>query len=372
MEGSKRKRKSIPVGKSGVCRLSVIVPVFNAENYISRCAASITAQSFSDFELIIVDDGSMDNTRDICLSLAEKDERIKYHALEHGGSYRARLYGAEQAVGEYITFCDADDCYSNSSAFSIIINAFSEYNCTAVQFGYRKKYNHLTRRINSVKKPLLVQGSDFYSHEYPKLLCSTWAESHLTLNIWNKAYHRCLLANLPPSKSADSAFWGDDLVMNLHLLSSNASVLFLPDCLYVYRQSTGGTSSFSMRTMDDLNFIKISQLHFLQHRDDRARLESILFSETASWFFLWVCQAEQRLDDAALTEKIAHILHLPGFIMAHNYYLERSDEDWEAAQLLREANAEQYIINAKRANAEHRRSVKELLYTAMKKAYASI
>ncbi len=89
--------------------VSIIVPVYKVEQYLSRCVDSILAQTFSDFELILVDDGSPDNCGAICDRYAETDPRIKVIHKENGGLASARNAGMDIATGEYLLFCDSDD-----------------------------------------------------------------------------------------------------------------------------------------------------------------------------------------------------------------------------------------------------------------------
>ena len=90
-------------------QISIIVPVYNVEKYIRRCVESILAQTYSAFELILVDDGSSDRCGDICDEYAEKDHRIIVIHQENHGVSAARNVGLEIAKGKYITFCDSDD-----------------------------------------------------------------------------------------------------------------------------------------------------------------------------------------------------------------------------------------------------------------------
>ena len=90
-------------------KLSVIVPVYNTEKYLRDCIDSILAQSFTDFELILVDDGSTDKSGDICDEYAQEDQRVSVIHLRKAGVTAARKYGVEMSSGEYITFVDSDD-----------------------------------------------------------------------------------------------------------------------------------------------------------------------------------------------------------------------------------------------------------------------
>lgn len=89
--------------------LSVIVPVYNSEEYIGSCVESVLEQSYSAFELILVEDGSTDNSLEICEALCRKDVRIRLMKQEHRGVSAARNLGIETAQGKYLFFLDSDD-----------------------------------------------------------------------------------------------------------------------------------------------------------------------------------------------------------------------------------------------------------------------
>ncbi len=89
--------------------ISIIVPVYNVQDYIAECIESILSQDYQDYELIIVDDGSTDASGQICEELKDRDPRIRVYHKENGGLSDARNYGIDRARGEYITFIDSDD-----------------------------------------------------------------------------------------------------------------------------------------------------------------------------------------------------------------------------------------------------------------------
>lgn len=100
-------------------KISVIVPVYNTEQYLSRCIDSILAQTYTDFELLLIDDGSTDSSGAICDEYAQKDSRIKVFHIKNGGANNARLKGIQESHGLYIMFVDSDDTisYNYISAF---------------------------------------------------------------------------------------------------------------------------------------------------------------------------------------------------------------------------------------------------------------
>lgn len=122
--------------KSNSPVISVIVPVYNVEKYLHRCIDSILAQTFTDFELLLIDDGSKDNSGKICDEYAEKDKRIRVFHKENGGVSSARNVGLENAKGDWICFADSDDwmnenwveIFSKHFEADIIIQSFYALN----------------------------------------------------------------------------------------------------------------------------------------------------------------------------------------------------------------------------------------------------
>ena len=102
--------------------VSIIVPIYKVEQYLDRCISSIFAQTYQDYELILVDDGSPDNCGKMCDDYAQKDNRIKVVHKKNGGLADARNAGLEIATGEYILFCDSDD-YVHPQWCEIMLNA---------------------------------------------------------------------------------------------------------------------------------------------------------------------------------------------------------------------------------------------------------
>lgn len=110
-------------------KVSIIVPVYNAESYIEDCVQTILKQSFDDFELLLVDDGSPDKSGEICERLAQEDTRIRVFHNSNGGATSARKYGVEHAKGEWIMFSDADDEIPSNSLDNLVsfINEETEF-----------------------------------------------------------------------------------------------------------------------------------------------------------------------------------------------------------------------------------------------------
>lgn len=329
--------------------LSVVIPIYNAEKFLRRCLDSIRKQSDTDFEVLLIDDGSTDASASICQNYSQNDNRFRYIRKQNGGAYQSRIFGAERACGTYITFCDADDFYLSKDAFACLHEEIVKTKCAVLQFGYVKKYHHLSRKVVSVKVAMDIDENDFLKYEYPKLLCSFWEESRLTTNVWNKVYHRKLFSDFSASDLEEKIFWGDDQILNLQVLSKCDSFRFIPNILYCYRQLSGGTNRFSMQAMKDLDKIKEYQLLYLKTYSgkEKERIKGILFSELAGWFFIYIQQALDYLDEDKLLALIEETLNYPSFVLAREYYMDTREENWEAANLLRKADAHEYIAKAR-------------------------
>ena len=107
--------------------ISIIVPIYNSENYIKKCLDSILAQTYSNLEVILIDDGSTDNSYNICKDYQKKDNRIVLLQQKNAGVSRARNHGLEVAKGEYIGFVDSDD-YIEPEMYEILLNSIIESN----------------------------------------------------------------------------------------------------------------------------------------------------------------------------------------------------------------------------------------------------
>ncbi len=129
MQTEKIQNKSV-----GQPLISVIVPVYNIMEYLPRCVASLQAQTYSNLEILLVDDGSTDGTGKLCDELAEGDERIRVFHKENGGSSSARNLGIANARGEYLGFVDSDD-YVEYNMYEFLADAVCRYGVKAAQTG---------------------------------------------------------------------------------------------------------------------------------------------------------------------------------------------------------------------------------------------
>lgn len=118
-----------------MCKVSVIIPVYNVEKYLKKCIDSVINQTYKNLEIILVDDGSPDNCPAICDGYAKIDNRVKVIHKQNGGQGEARNYGIETAEGEYVLFVDSDD-YIAHDTVEILVNKAKKYDVDMVIFDY--------------------------------------------------------------------------------------------------------------------------------------------------------------------------------------------------------------------------------------------
>ena len=133
--------------------ISVIIPIYNSENLLNDCIASIVNQDFSDWELLLIDDGSTDKSSDIAHQWAKRDNRVKYYRKENGGVSSARNYGLDRVNGEYILFVDSDDLCA-TTLLSALSTAMSKC-CDLALCGIRR-----FRDGDNIEQSPLVSGKD--------------------------------------------------------------------------------------------------------------------------------------------------------------------------------------------------------------------
>ena len=331
---------------------SIIIPIYNAEKFLKRCIDSILSQSFKKYEVLLIDDGSTDHSNELCNQYALADERVKVYRKENGGAFQSRLYATQYARGKYIIFADADDYYLNSTCFEEMYELTKEEKFDLIQFGYYKKYNHMRRAIRSVTQITDVNAKDFYNNDYPILLCNNYGGSRLTDLVWNKIYRKELFDYKFDNEMSLRLFMGEDLVINLCVISDCKNILFTPQIFYVYNDLTGGTTKFRANEMDDLNILKEYQIKYLEkwrnkkYNSNYNKIEQALFDEAAAWFFLFLQQAMDYMNIENIKNMIKNVLEYPAFKKAKKYYIDHPKEKWLAVDLLREGDIEKYIQEA--------------------------
>ena len=203
--------------------ISIIVPVYNAEKHISRCIESIVAQSYTKWELILVDDGSKDNSFSICNKYALNEKRISVIKQVNLGVSSARNNGLKLAEGEFVCFIDSDDSIHNKM-LERLLDAQITVDADVVICGYSKISSE--KNIKYEPEENLIQGSkqisEFIQENYLKwLIGSPWGKLYRNTDKVRKGFD-------------ENISLGEDLKFNVQLYCAVDRISVISDCLYLY------------------------------------------------------------------------------------------------------------------------------------------
>lgn len=214
-------------------KLSIIVPVYNAEKWIGRCLDSITRQTFKNFEVIIINDGSTDGSMNVIEQYCQNDERIKCITTKNQGNAQALNVGLEHVEGDLITFADADD-YIDENMYEAMISALNKSDAEIVESGCRK--------VNTVGRTLTWLGLQNEEIAGRDSCAKHFMKQYNTGNyVWNKIYRKYLFENL---RFPDVSF-SMDYYMNAILHSRIEKKVVIPDIFYNYVIHSGqATNNF--------------------------------------------------------------------------------------------------------------------------------
>ena len=209
-----------------MAEVSIIVPVYQVENYIRQCIDSILAQTFTDFELILVDDGSKDQSGQICDAYAGMDERVKVIHKKNGGLSDARNRGMDQAVGNYFMFVDSDD-YIAPTMVECLYKRILNENADIAICNYRYFFeNDSAKDFSTNIKSMVLPGTEIFYNRKNERNYGIWTVA------WNKLYKRATFGNIRFrfGKYHEDEFWANDIYQ------MGITVVTISECLYYYRQ----------------------------------------------------------------------------------------------------------------------------------------
>ncbi len=201
--------------------ISVVVPVYNVENYVERCINSIIAQTYKNIEIIIVDDGSTDNSGHIVDEISLKDQRIKVIHQENGGLSAARNTGIDKAIGEYLVFVDSDD-YICSEMIEVLFKNMMEYNADVSVCDYFWIREGEDASDNGSNKTICYDKSN--------ILNRINIDARRTVVAWNKIYKSVIFSELryPVGKLQE-----DEFIIH-EVLSKCSRIVYTDRKLYCY------------------------------------------------------------------------------------------------------------------------------------------
>lgn len=217
--------------------VSVIVPVYNVAEYVDSCLKSLLGQTYKDIEIVVVDDGSTDNTPEVCSEMSRRDPRIRVINQPNRGVSAARNKGVSKARGEYVCFVDGDDI-AHPKMVERLVRSLESAHADVACAGYEWFTSHYV----PVDLPLESASCTFSA----QAACSELLYQRIPNGPVAKLFPRVVLADVP---FLESLRVGEDLLMNFDVFSRSAQVVVLEEPLYGYRQREGSTMR-TVRTSD--------------------------------------------------------------------------------------------------------------------------
>ncbi len=247
--------------------ISTIVPVFNVGSYIDQCIKSILAQSFSDFELIIVDDGSTDNTYDICKSYADKDSRIKIYSQENHGVVHARRIALSLAKGQYVTFVDGDD-WIEPDMIQIMLDNIGAADMLCGGIIWEEKRGVITKKRDSLA--IGTYKGDTLKQLKSKMLfdADNGISQSLTAWMFTKLFKADRLRYVEKYIDESVYFYEDALLVYRYALSCD-EIVFVDEYSYHYRfRSDSASHRMDDNALSNINNVYRGLLSIIKDESD--------------------------------------------------------------------------------------------------------
>lgn len=255
-------------------RISIIVPVYNCERYLEECIDSLLNQKYNNYEIILIDDGSTDNSKKICEKYAKKNQNIKFYSKKNGGVSNTRNYGIDKSTGDFICFVDSDDIVTSNFLIDFIENIKDSDTvmCSMKKFNNNDIPNRCVRN-NETKKNVGEELFDFIFNNY---------SGYVT----NKMYKREIILN-NKIRFNEKIYMTEDLLFNIDYALCSKSNVSISNENYFYRYFSDSASKRINNTkwftildsyemfLNNQEIVKISKYPVLLYNYNKYICESI-------------------------------------------------------------------------------------------------
>jgi glycosyltransferase involved in cell wall biosynthesis len=239
--------------------VSIIVPIYDVEKYISKCVDSILKQTYKDLEIILVDDGSRDNCPKICDEYASNDNRIQVIHKKNGGLSDARNAGLNKANGKYVAFIDSDD-YIHEQYIELLMDSMLRDNADIAVCGFEKVYSYVPLGRDQSYKTLEINTKTLTNIDAIKDIFSS--DTHLYVMTWNKLYATNLFKNNNIMFPIDKIHEDNFTTYKLFYYSTLITFIDLPLYYYYQRNDSIIGRDFDYRRLDSLEAIEDIKVFF--------------------------------------------------------------------------------------------------------------
>lgn len=264
--------------------VSIIVPVYNVEKYLKRCMTSILEQTYSNLEILLIDDGSPDNSGNLCDEIQSTDERIKVYHKANGGLSSARNYGLERCTGEYIFFIDSDD-WIEKNAIELLVSRAEETGADLVCGSYKE-----AREDGNVIRNVTQERKTFNPEEAMYAYLNGTAIHSI---VWGKLYRNTMFSGI---RFPEGCLHEDEFVTYQLIYAAN-QIETLPEVLYDYviRENSITSKKFSKARLVTIDAARGLYEETLRH--DAKEIQELGYRKYIKTLeSMYVC-AQKYLDD---------------------------------------------------------------------------
>lgn len=235
-------------------KVSIIVPIYNSAKYLKQCVESILAQTYPNIEIILVNDGSKDNSLDIMRYYVAKDSRVKILSRENKGQFQTRKDGMKMATGKYITFVDSDD-WIDTEMIENMLKIQNKYNTDIVRCNYVDEHVEENRRVPN--PPIYPKTTYIRKNEFKEMVYPIFISTHQINSACGQIIRKSTIGEYESNPKIRIA---EDLAFNLQLYQDIKNVVFIPENYYHYRANVEGITNIKemnalKRKMKDIIYV---------------------------------------------------------------------------------------------------------------------
>ncbi len=240
--------------------VSIIVPVYNVEKYLNQCLGTLINQTYKNIEIIIVNDGSTDDSLQICNEYSAKDSRIKLVSKKNAGLGYARNTGLEHVTGEYLIFVDSDD-YIELDMVEKLYSKVTDTKSDVCYCSLKRHYNDDNIvNISSIYEESIFENEQIIDNILLRMLGNKPQfndGSYFYMSVWHAIYSIDIIKKYNIQFKSEREYLSEDIFFHIDYLTKARKIVCIPDCLYVYRVNP---NSLSLKK-DKNRFIRILDFH---------------------------------------------------------------------------------------------------------------
>ena len=269
-------------------KFSILIPVYNVEIYLERCLDSILQQRIDDYEVILVNDGSTDNSKTICEKYVQKDNRFRLVNQKNRGLLIARRTALKLAKGDYILFLDSDDFWE-SNLLEELVNAIGRSEPDVIIYGFNN-YEEFTQRK---EEELIFDNGTLFDQNNKDYYIKAWICNPNLNAIWSKAVKRQCIDYWNGYEEFEGLSSGEDYIQSVYIIDNASSILYLGKALYNYRKNDNSISH--VFNPNKISEFFVARMFFWAYIKEKWSHSSEIIDSFWRVFYIWLIRNLEQL-----------------------------------------------------------------------------